>query len=176
MRRLLLFRHAEAVHSSKYSDRERPLTAAGRLHAARIGAALADRGETVDLALVSDSLRTRETLELALAAYGQESGKLSMPDRKLAREIRFETALYHAERRDLMSTLRALPNSIETFMIVGHNPAIAEFAAQFAGSGDAEGLSRLALGFPPGALAIFDCEGEWRQTRWGHGDLKHFLI
>ena len=167
MRRLLLFRHAQAVHSAKYSDRERPLSPEGRLHAERVGAALADRGETVDLVLVSDSLRTRETLDLALAAYGKTP---------FSRETRVDKALYHAERRDLMTTLRALPDSVGTVMIVGHNPAIAEFAAQFAGAGDRESLGRLALGFPPGGLAIFDCENaEWRQTRWGDGDLKQFL-
>ena len=174
MRRLLLFRHAQAVHSAKYSDRERPLTADGRLHAARVGAALAERGETVDLVLVSDSLRTRETLDLALAAYGQASKEASKTP--FSRETRVDKALYHAERRDLMTTLRALPDSVGTVMIVGHNPAIAEFAAQFAGAGDRESLGRLALGFPPGGLAIFDCENaEWRQTRWGDGDLKQFL-
>ena len=170
MRRLLLFRHAQAVHSAKYSDRERPLSPEGRLHAERVGAALTDRCETVDLVLVSDSLRTRETLDLALAAYGQASKA------PFSRETRVDKALYHAERRDLMTTLRALPDSVGTVMIVGHNPAIAEFAAQFAGAGDRESLERLALGFPPGGLAIFDCEnGEWRQTRWGDGDLKQFL-
>ncbi len=170
MRRLLLFRHAEAVHSAKYSDRDRPLTAEGRLHAARIGAALAAKGETIDLVLVSDALRTRESLELALAAYAQASGT------PIAPETRIDKALYHAERRDLMAALRGLPDSVEKIMITGHNPAIAEFAAQFAGSGDRDALSRLALGFPPGGLAIFDCEaGEWRLTRWGDGELKHFL-
>jgi phosphohistidine phosphatase len=165
MRRLLLFRHAEAVHSAKYSDRDRPLTTEGRLHATRVGAALAVLGEKTDLVLVSDALRTRETLELALAAYGKTP------------ETRIDKALYHAERRDLMAALRALPDSVEKVMIVGHNPAVAEFAAQFAGAGDREALSRLALGFPSGGLAIFDCDsgGEWRLTRWGDGDLKHFL-
>ncbi len=164
MRRLLLFRHAEAVHSSKYDDRERPLTAAGRQSAARVGAFLAKTGQRVDLVLVSESARTRETLDLALAEYG------GTPD------VRIDKKLYHAERRDLMAVARDLPDSVEAAMIVGHNPAIGEFAAHYAGAGDRDALTRLSLGFPPGGLAIIDAEAEeWRKLRWGAGELSLFL-
>lgn len=164
MRRLLLFRHAEAVQSSRYSDRERPLTTAGRRSAAHVGAFLAETSQRIDLILVSDSARTRETLDLALAEYGR------------APEVRIDKALYHAERRDLMDLARELSESVEAAMIVGHNPAIGEFAAHYAGSGDRDALTRLSLGFPPGGLAILDAEAEeWPKLRWSAGILSLFL-
>jgi phosphohistidine phosphatase len=164
MRRLILFRHAEAVHSSKYSDRERPLTPAGRQKAARVGAFLAKTRERIDLVLISDSARTRETWDLAQAEYGETP------------EIRLDKQIYHAERRDLIDMARELPDSIESTMIVGHNPAMAEFATHFAGAGDGEALRRLGHGFPPGGLAIFAIEtDEWRKLRWGAGELIQFL-
>jgi phosphohistidine phosphatase len=163
MRRLLLFRHAEAVHSDKYSDRERPLTAAGREKATKVGAFLAETHQRIDIALVSDSVRTRETWDLARAAWGATP------------EARFDRKLYHAERRDLLAMVRDLPDSLESAMILAHNPAIAEFAAHFAGSGKGDALARLALGFPPGALAIVEADGdEWRKLRWSAGELTLF--
>jgi phosphohistidine phosphatase len=165
MRRLFLFRHAEAVHSSKYSDRERPLTPAGRDKAARVGAFLAETRQRIDLVLISDAVRTRETWDLARAEYGETP------------QIRTDKKLYHAERRDLMAMARDLPDEIEAAMIIGHNPAFAEFAAQFVGSGERDALARLALGFPPGGLAIFDIDiEEWRKLRWSAGELRQFLI
>jgi phosphohistidine phosphatase len=164
MRRLLLFRHAEAVHTDKYSDRERPLTPAGREKAGKVGAFLAETRQRIDLALVSDSVRTRETWDLARTALG------GAPD------VRFDRKLYHAERRDLLAMVRDLPDSLETAMIVAHNPAIGEFAAHFAGSGQRDALARLALGFPPGGLAILDVDcDEWRKLRWSAGELSLFL-
>jgi phosphohistidine phosphatase len=164
MRRLLLFRHAEAVHSDKYSDRERPLTPAGRDKAAKVGAFLAETQQRIGVVLVSDSVRTRETWDLAQAAYGGTP------------EVRFERKLYSAERRDLMAMARDLPDSVEFAMILGHNPAVGEFAAHFAGSGKRDALARLARGFPPGGLAILDADvEEWRKLRWSAGDLSLFL-
>ena len=164
MRRLLLFRHAEAVHSPKYSDRERPLSAAGRDKAARVGAFLVETRQRIDLVLVSDSVRTRETWDLAQAGYGETP------------QIRIDKKLYHAERRDLMFMARDLPDEIEAAMIVGHNPAVSEFAAHFAGCGERDALARLSLGFPPSGLAIFDVDiEEWRKLRWSAGELRQFL-
>jgi phosphohistidine phosphatase len=164
MRHLYLFRHAEAVHSDKYRDRERPLTAAGRNVATRLGAFLRESRREVDLAVVSDAVRAQETWELAAAAWGA------------APEARILPKLFQAERRDLMDMARELPDSIEAAMFVGHNPAMSEFSANFAGAGDREALTRLARGFPPGGLAVFDVDvDEWRKLRWGGGALALFM-
>jgi phosphohistidine phosphatase len=164
MRRLMLFRHAEAVHSSACPDHDRPLTPAGRLKATRVGAFLAETRQRVELVVISDSARTRESWELARIAFGETP------------ETRIEKKIYHADRRDLMAMARALPDSIESLLFVGHNPAMAEFAMHFAGAGDHEALQRLVRGFPPGGLAIFGTEtDEWRKLRWGGGELIQFL-
>ncbi len=114
--------------------------------------------------VISDAVRTRETWDVAQAEYGE------------APKIRVERKLYHAERRDLMDLAREAPDEIEAAMIIGHNPAFAEFSAQYAGSGERDALARLSLGFPPGGLAIFDVDIEqWRKLRWGAGELTRFL-
>jgi phosphohistidine phosphatase len=164
MRRLILFRHSEAVHSSRYRDHERPLTDAGRKDAAHAGARLGELNLPVDLVLLSDSRRTRETWEIAEPHLANTPGS------------RLEKSLYEAERRDLMDLARAQPDSVKCLILVGHNPSIAEFAAHFAGSGERDALKRLGKGFPPGGIAIFDIEdAEWRKLRWGDGTLTHFF-
>lgn len=160
MRRLILFRHAEAIHSSRYRDHERPLTEAGRKEASEAGARLAESPPPIDLALVSDSQRTRETWDHASAAL------------KEAPEARFERRIYEAERHDLMELVRAQPHSVQTLVLVGHNPALAEFATHFAGRGDSHALKRLGRGLPTGAIALFEIgDVEWRKLRWGDGRL-----
>jgi phosphohistidine phosphatase len=163
MRQLLLFRHAEA-EPSRTGDRERPLTAAGRQAAARVGAFLAETKLKIDLVLISDSTRTRETWEAAAAAYGAKP------------HVRIVGKLYNASRGVLMELARELPDSARNALILGHNPAMGEFAAQFAGSGEREALARLQHGFPPCGLAMFGVEtDEWRQLRWYGGALEQFL-
>ncbi len=151
MRRLLLLRHAEAVHSSGFKDHERPLTKAGRLAARQVGAVLSRKQKHIDLALASDSLRTRETLELALGEYGRQP------------ETVLDPRLYHAERKDLRDLVRKIPDQAHDVLIVGHNPAIAEFALYLADGSNEDALRRLSHSVPPGALAIFEVSS----TKWG---------
>jgi phosphohistidine phosphatase len=165
MRRLILLRHAEAIHSSRYRDHERPLTEAGRKEASEAGARLAESSPPIDLALVSDSQRTRETWDHASAAL------------KEAPEARFDRRIYEAERHDLMELVRAQPHSIKTLVLVGHNPALAEFATHFVGRGESHALKRLGRGFPTGAIALFEIEDvEWRKLRWGDGRLADLWV
>ena len=164
MRHLLLFRHAEAVPVSKFSDRQRPLTADGRQAATRVGAFLALTRQKIDLVLVSEAARTQETWKLAQAEFGE------------APEVRIEKDLYYAEHGDVMEEVRDLPDSAQCAMIVGHNPAISEFASRFAAAGDPTALARLERGFPPCGLAIFSVHSDqWRELRWDGGELTLFL-
>ena len=163
MHQLLLFRHGESEPPDS-GDRERPLTAAGREVATRVGAYLAESKTRIDLALISDTKRTRQTWEAAGTAFGSKP------------HVRIVGRLYQAARSDVMDLARGVPDSARSVLILGHNPAIGEFASQFAGSGNPEALARLRRGFPPGGLAMFDVEtDEWRQLRWFSGSLERFL-
>ena len=164
MRRLILFRHSEAVRSSRLPDLERPLTDAGRKDAQRAAARLAKLALPIDLALISDSRRTVETWELARAAFAAPP------------EARMDHRLYEAERRDLMEVAREQPDSINSFMFVGHNPSVAEFAGHLVGRGEKDAMKRLGKGFPTSGIAVFELDvAEWRKLRWGDGELAFFL-
>ena len=67
MRHLLLLRHAKAVAHSKGGDIERELAPRGRRDAGLLGRHMLGKGLRPDLALVSASARTRETVALLMA-------------------------------------------------------------------------------------------------------------
>jgi phosphohistidine phosphatase len=165
MRRLILFRHAEAAPPSGLRDHERPLSAVGRAEAAQAGVRLAALDMPLDMALMSDSQRTRDTWEVVA------------PELKTGADVRLEPRLYGAARKDLMDLIRARPDSVKTLIVLGHNPSIADFAVAFAGRGEPASLKRLAHGFPTSGVAVFECDDiEWRKLRWGDGNLTHYLV
>ena len=147
MLRLFLFRHAKATPHVGGGDRERPLNQRGIGDARRIGAALASTGLRIDLALVSDARRTRETFTLA---FEQPPA------------FRFEPRVYDATAATLLGLARGAPDDVQSLMIVGHNPGLAELAVALAGSGDEAAREAIAERFPTASLAIV----EFACMRW----------
>ena len=153
MKTLWLLRHAKASQGGDgLADRDRPLNARGRAAAARIGRHLAEREVRPELVLCSSALRTRETVELVADGLGAE-----LP-------IDYEDDLYLASERDLRHRLEQVPESVESVLLVGHNPGIAELALQLAARGHPAALAELRRKFPTGALA----ELRIQSKRWSH--------
>jgi phosphohistidine phosphatase len=154
---LWLLRHAKAVIAeSDMDDFDRPLERRGRDAAARIGRHLARRGLRPDLVLCSPSARTRETLELVADALGGEI------------QTQYAGELYLAEASDLLGCLEKVTDDAGSVMLVGHNPGIAELAAELARRGDPEPLEAMRRKFPTGALAeLRPVEPRW--NRLGRG-------
>lgn len=147
MRTLILFRHAKAVRAHEApSDEARGLTGRGRREAALAGAAMEDAGLKPKLALVSSSVRTRETAEYGLQNF--------------ALETRFEDALYHAAPEGLWDAFAA--SDAESVVVVGHNPGIGELVGMLvAQAHDGSKLARDFSGhFPTAAFAAFEIRGD----------------
>ena len=144
MKRLILMRHAEAGWDHPdLSDRDRPLTKAGRSDATRMGALLEKEGIDIDAIFCSSAERTRETLSLFLYEY---SFKV---------EPRYLDLLYHAEIRDYVDILMQLSPEVDVAMIVAHNPTI---------SGALEFFADTYKPFSPASVAYleFDIE-QWSE-------------
>ena len=158
MKLVLLLRHAEAVPSAS-NDHERPLSREGRAEAAAVGRLLVARGWMPDRAVVSDALRTRETLDaLALPAA-------------TVRQV--AAALYDASPSTIIEFLADAPPEAACQVLVGHNPGIALATRSLAGGGVAEALARLAAAFPTAAVAVLRFEGEdWSALAPGGGTLE----
>lgn len=113
MLRLIVMRHGEAEINDAISDQDRPLTQRGSKQAAIVARKLLHWGWQPQLGLVSSARRTLET-QVSLARI--------MP----VGEWRASGNLYLADVRLLMRELAASPASVDTLILVGHNPGLSD--------------------------------------------------
>ena len=153
MKELILFRHAKTETTSPDGDHARELTEGGRAAASAMGLKLAATGVRPDLALVSDATRTRQTWELASAAF---------PRARL--EIRRD--LYDASADEIAAAVKAVASQAEVVVVVGHNPGLQTYALDLLDQGAAPGgaKARIAAGFPPATAAIFAIDAVGRAS------------
>lgn len=165
MRRLLLLRHAKSDWSRPgQPDRNRALNARGRSAAPVVGAYLAQHGFEPGLALVSTAERTRETWALLAPHLSR------MP------KVVFEDRLYNAGPETILDVVREAPRSIETVLVVGHNPGTQQLAVALSASGDVDARARLAEKFPTSALAVIgSAAADWAGLRMQGGRLERFV-
>lgn len=141
MKRLILLRHAKAVPKAAATDAERALASDGRAQMTSVARYFADEKLVPDAAIVSPSVRTRETWSL--------SGLDAAP-------ARFDERIYEASTEDLFDVVRDLEPTAGTVVLVGHNPGIEEFGRALVRNGE----PKLRDGFPTAAVAViaFDVE------------------
>ncbi|PSC05207.1 phosphoglycerate mutase [Alsobacter soli] len=163
MRRLIIFRHAKAVPHHAAPDFDRALNERGFGDAAASGRYMAEEHLLPDVALVSPSLRTRQTWEQAAKALGDTP-------------VKQDPRIYEAEAEDLLAVVRDTDPKVRTAAIVGHNPGMAEFARRLVGHGDRYAFSRMRAGFPTSAMAVVDFPvDDWREVDFGQGRLDRFV-
>ncbi len=160
MRQLLLLRHAKSASDDPtITDHARPLDARGQEAARLMRGALRELGVAPQLALVSSSRRTRQTL----AALEPWDGAAPRP------LIRCLDSLYLASADQLLGVLGQVGDEVERLLIVAHNPGLHDLCLALLGRAggarrDAQqdgAAERLALDFPTGALAEFACPAAW---------------
>lgn len=153
MRELILFRHAKAEATALTGDRDRALSESGRRCATEMGAKLAEKGVKPELVLVSNSIRTRETWELASAAFPRT-------------RLEFRNDLYEASVDDIAVAVEAVSHQAEVVIVVGHNPGLQTYAIELLRKGGAPvgALTRIAAGFPPATAAVFAIDGFGRAS------------
>ncbi|GAA2728070.1 SixA phosphatase family protein [Cellulomonas aerilata] len=152
-RRLVLLRHAKAEPPGESTgDEVRPLALAGRRQANRVGAVLAAGGLVPELALVSPSVRTRQTWELLRGAFGGAEP-----------EVLHDDVVYSGGVGELVATLREVDERVRTVLVVGHEPTMSSTAAALAGPGsDTAALMRVRAHLSTAAYAVLELEPEHR--------------
>jgi len=157
MDRLILLRHAKAENDAPSGDDfDRALAPRGQREAKAMAAQIAALGFTPDLALVSPSLRTRETWEaVAEAAPGGE--------------VRFDRTLYNADAQAIRDLAEQAGEGRGTVIVVGHNPGLQELAVKLLAEGAAPAafLVRARRHFPPAAVAVFEFDPAGRPVADG---------
>jgi phosphohistidine phosphatase len=150
MKRLYLLRHAKSSwKDTSLPDHDRPLAGRGRRAAKAIARHMREHGVAPKLVLCSTARRARETLDRIKSALGSPT-------------VRVESDLYAASAPALLERLRCLPDTVESVMVIGHNPGLQELALELARPASA--ASELAAKYPTGALATlaFDASS-WQE-------------
>jgi phosphohistidine phosphatase len=115
MKTLLVLRHAKSSwREAELADHDRPLNKRGKRDAPRMGELMRAEGLLPDLILTSSARRALNTAELVAEASGYDG------------EIQVSRDLYAAGPEEFIDALCALPDELETVMVVGHNPGLEE--------------------------------------------------
>jgi phosphohistidine phosphatase len=115
---LYLLRHAKSSWDEPgLADFDRPLSRRGRRNAAVLATHLSEKAIEAELVLCSPARRARETAEA------------------LGLEAHFEAGLYGASSDELARRLAALPGSVDSAMLVGHNPGLEELGRALGAEG-----------------------------------------
>lgn len=158
MRSLLLFRHGKSDWSGEGAeDRERPLAKRGQKAARAMGRFLEKALQVPAAAITSPAARARETLQIA-----QEAGGWTCP-------VRVSDALYEASPAAVLEVVRGEPDTTETLLLVGHEPAWSDLASRLIGGG--------SLDVPTGAILKIAFEAEsWKAVDFGGGQLSWLVV
>lgn len=149
MRQLILMRHGKAESTSGQGDHARPLSRRGRAEAAEAGRRLAAIARP-ELALMSDSLRTRQTFDSCATTLDPT------PPRRIA------SALYGATPDAILREIGTVADAVSCLLVIGHNPGIGDLARRLADRGPTDELARLSEGFPTSCFAVISLDA----PRW----------
>ena len=152
MKTLVLLRHGKAKSDSPDGDHARELNKRGRRAAAAIGRYIGSEIGIPDAIISSDAIRAETTAELAAEAMGYVGDLTIVPQ------------IYEADVNTLLAVVRSILDTVDTALVVGHNPGFEEVAAALAGVDEDEVL------LPTAAFAhiTFDTDS-WDNARRGSG-------
>jgi phosphohistidine phosphatase len=149
-----LIRHAEALDrelSTDMDDADRPLTDAGKAQARRLATALPARGALVNRLFVSPTVRTIQTAEPLIAAWGL-SGDAVVEAKELAPDGKCRKVAKRVNKQPAMA-----------IGLVGHRPDLNDLAAWLIGDRKA----RIAM--QKAGVALIRVDGE--ELEKGSGEL-----
>ena len=141
-RTLYLLRHGAATGVVAGGDEERPLSADGQAHVARLSRHLIDNNYGWDVVLSSSALRTRMTVA------GLEAAAPTC-------EVRVDERLYLTAPELQLTCLRELSEDVTRVLMVGHNPAMRALGLALAMPGGTH-YQRLSRDFPAGGFLVLD--------------------
>ena len=140
MATLILLRHAKSDWSGGEPDPDRPLARRGRRQAAESGRWLAGNVADIALAVVSPTVRTRDTWAIVAAELGDPP------------QVQVDDRVYAASGEELLEVVHGLADDVGTAVLVGHIPGVEEVL---------ELLTGQWVRMPTSAIAVIDLAGAW---------------
>lgn len=165
MRQLFLLRHAKSSWDDpSLSDFQRPLANRGRRAAPLIGKEMARRGWLPDLALISSSVRTRQTWELVSAQWKNPCASI------------FTETIYEADPADILEEINNTPEETGSLLVIGHNPGLELLAGMLAGPNSSiPTLEKLERKFPTAAIVRLEIGSNWQDLSAETSRLTDFI-
>lgn len=122
MKKLFIVRHAQKeVEKAGQDDYDRPLSKKGLEDAQDMANKLFDKSFRPDLIVSSPSVRTRQTSEIFAKTL------------RYTKSIMYNEVLYMAYLNELQETLTYTFDTVESMILVGHNPSLTTLAFTLAG-------------------------------------------
>jgi len=165
VRQLFLLRHAKSSWDDpSLSDFQRPLANRGRRAAPLIGREMARRGWLPVLALISSSVRTRQTWELVSAQWKNPCASI------------FIDTIYEADPAEILTEIKKTPDEACSLLVIGHNPGLALLTGMLAGPGSPVlALEKLERKFPTAAIASLEIGSNWQDLSAETSRLTDFI-
>ena len=145
-RRLILVRHAKTEQGAP--DISRALTDRGRRDAREIGRWLAANNHAPDHVVISPSVRTRQTWEIAAEQLGTTATVVT------------DERIYDNSVGNLIAVARDTDPAVQSLAIVGHNPSMHGCAVGLLGGVGGAAAEDLH-DFPTATIAVFTVDSEW---------------
>ena len=114
---LVLMRHAKAEEGVGKPDHDRDLKDRGRRDAAAAGAWLREHGHVPDLVICSTAHRTRQTWDAACSGGAK------------AEFVEYRRSVYLGGSEQVLETIREDAGEMETVLVVGHSPTMAQLTS-----------------------------------------------
>jgi phosphohistidine phosphatase len=90
--------------------------------------------------------------------------------------IEFQEELYLAGPSEMLDLVRSVPDTVESVLLVGHNPGSGMLADALSGDGPPERIRLMRAKFPTAGLAIIELSVDrWKDVVGGCGSLKEFV-
>jgi phosphohistidine phosphatase len=117
MKKLYIVRHSQKVEEKfGQDDYDRELSENGILEAKQMAGVLKDKNISTDLIVSSPAIRTKQTAEI----YAEELN--------YGKSIMYNEVLYMAFVNELMETISYTFDTVETMVLIGHNPSLTALA------------------------------------------------
>jgi phosphohistidine phosphatase len=159
MKRICVIRHAKADRGDpSLRDIERPLTKRGKRDCKHMGRWIGAHVGRPALIVSSPAVRARSTASGVAAGCGYEA------------EVVQWDHLYPGDVQATVNAIRNLDESVNTVLIVGHNPVLEDLVSWLAAS------EALMLHMSTAAVAVLRLEdGPWRAVTGGRLTLEAFV-
>ena len=122
MKKLFIARHAKSSWDDfSISDFDRPILNQGKKKTIKVIDVLKKDNILPDLIISSTARRAKETALLLAQGLGYPVDKID-----------FKESFYHAYDDEILTELYGLDDSIDSVIVVGHNPTLTDLVNQFA--------------------------------------------